>query len=64
MRDGERRGPTIMATTALSVVVAQVDLADQRAVAHDGGAAADFEHLVHLVRDVDDRDAARARARR
>ena len=39
--------------------LAQVDFADELPVAHDGRAAANLEHLVHLVGDIDDRNASR-----
>ena len=35
----------------------QIDRVDDDTVAHDGGALADAEHLVQLVRDIDDGDA-------
>ncbi len=37
----------------------QVDRGHEATVAQDGGAIADLEDFVHLVRDVDDRDATR-----
>ena len=43
--------------TALSVVSFMNDIGHLAAVAQDRGRLADAEYLVHLVRDVDDRDA-------
>ena len=52
------RGPTIMRMISAGVVAATSERADGLAVAQHGDAVADAEDLVHLVRDVDDGDAA------
>ena len=52
--------PTIRCVTARGVGLRRVERLDQPAVAQHGDPIGQAKHLVHLVRDVEDRDAARS----